>query len=84
MFVPLGYKPATPQLANVEEAHGGSPWGAGTITVSCFLFGWFQFLFGRVLIFWQGMDGKREPSVLELEMAFAQGKDLYETVSKVF
>ncbi|KAG9074357.1 flavodoxin-like fold protein [Ceratobasidium sp. 370] len=63
LFVPLGYKPAPGQLANVEEAHGGSPWGAGTIT---------------------GLDGKREPSQLELDMAFAQGKDFYETVSKPF
>ncbi|KAK2464696.1 hypothetical protein APHAL10511_003272 [Amanita phalloides] len=30
-FVPLGYKHAFAQLANITEVHGGGPWGAGTI-----------------------------------------------------
>ncbi|KAF8622977.1 hypothetical protein AX15_006575 [Amanita polypyramis BW_CC] len=30
IFVPLGYK-YTGELMNVDEVHGGSPWGAGTI-----------------------------------------------------
>jgi len=29
-FLPLGYKHAFAQLANLNEIHGGSPWGAGT------------------------------------------------------
>jgi len=29
IFVPLGYSKAFPQLANLTEVHGGSPWGAG-------------------------------------------------------
>jgi len=29
IYVPLGYKPVFPQLTNMEEVHGGSPWGAG-------------------------------------------------------
>ncbi|KAJ7624632.1 NADH-quinone oxidoreductase [Roridomyces roridus] len=29
-FVPFGYSHAFPQLSNVTEVHGGSPWGAGT------------------------------------------------------
>ena len=29
IFVPLGYKAVFPQLTNMEEIHGGSPWGAG-------------------------------------------------------
>ncbi|KAG9119380.1 flavodoxin-like fold protein [Ceratobasidium sp. 392] len=29
-YVPLGYKNAFGQLANLNEIHGGSPWGAGT------------------------------------------------------
>ncbi|KAF7714638.1 NAD(P)H dehydrogenase (quinone) [Penicillium ucsense] len=29
-FVPLGYKTTFPHLTNLEEVHGGSPWGAGT------------------------------------------------------
>ncbi|RLN32724.1 hypothetical protein BBJ28_00001967 [Nothophytophthora sp. Chile5] len=28
-FVPLGYR--APELFNMEEIHGGSPWGAGTL-----------------------------------------------------
>ncbi|KAE8371721.1 flavo protein-like protein [Aspergillus bertholletiae] len=30
IYVPLGYKTVFGQLANLEEVHGGSPWGAGT------------------------------------------------------
>jgi NAD(P)H dehydrogenase (quinone) len=37
IYVPLGYKTVFPQLANLEEIHGGSAWGAGTFAVS-FLF----------------------------------------------
>jgi NAD(P)H dehydrogenase (quinone) len=29
MFVPLGYR--NPALFNMDEVHGGSPWGAGTL-----------------------------------------------------
>lgn len=32
-FVPLGYKHTMPLLANLTEAHGGSPWGAGAFAV---------------------------------------------------
>lgn len=30
IFVPLGYADSFPLLANLEEVHGSSPWGAGT------------------------------------------------------
>ncbi|EEB95358.1 hypothetical protein MPER_05683 [Moniliophthora perniciosa FA553] len=30
VYVPMGYKNAFGQLANLEEIHGGSAWGAGT------------------------------------------------------
>ncbi|OJK01098.1 hypothetical protein ASPACDRAFT_77992 [Aspergillus aculeatus ATCC 16872] len=30
VYVPLGYKTVFGQLANLNEVHGGSPWGAGT------------------------------------------------------
>jgi len=30
IYVPLGYKTTFGQLANLNEIHGGSPWGAGT------------------------------------------------------
>ncbi|KZV92511.1 NADH-quinone oxidoreductase [Exidia glandulosa HHB12029] len=32
IYVPLGYKHAFPQLTNIAEVHGGSPWGAGTFS----------------------------------------------------
>ncbi|KAF8638986.1 hypothetical protein AX17_001818 [Amanita inopinata Kibby_2008] len=31
IFVPLGYSKTFAQLTNIEEVHGGSPWGAGTL-----------------------------------------------------
>jgi len=34
IFVPLGYATAFPQITNLSEVHGGSPWGAGTYAVS--------------------------------------------------
>ncbi|OBT72246.1 hypothetical protein VF21_08198 [Pseudogymnoascus sp. 05NY08] len=34
IYVPLGYKPAFAQISNLEEVHGGSPWGAGTYAAS--------------------------------------------------
>ena len=63
IFVPLGYKHTFPLAANLEEPHGGSPWGAGSFA---------------------GADGSRQPSQIELDMAIAQGKSFYETVSKAF
>jgi len=30
IYVPLGYAPAFGPLTDLEEVHGGSPWGAGT------------------------------------------------------
>ncbi|MCJ1301908.1 Minor allergen Alt a 7 [Hypocenomyce scalaris] len=32
IYVPLGYKTAFPILADLSEARGGSPWGAGTFS----------------------------------------------------
>lgn len=34
VYVPLGYKQTIGQLGNLSEVHGGSPWGAGTVSVS--------------------------------------------------
>lgn len=34
IYVPLGYKNVFPELTNLEEPHGGSPWSAGTIAGS--------------------------------------------------
>ncbi|CDF90148.1 ZYBA0S06-01772g1_1 [Zygosaccharomyces bailii CLIB 213] len=30
LYIPLGYRDVFAELGNVEEVHGGSPWGAGT------------------------------------------------------
>lgn len=30
IYVPLGFKTVFQELSNLEEVHGGSPWGAGT------------------------------------------------------
>lgn len=32
IYVPLGYKTTFSLLSNLEEIHGGSPWGAGTFS----------------------------------------------------
>ena len=34
IFVPFGYAKAFAQLTDLSEAHGGSPWGAGTFAKS--------------------------------------------------
>ncbi|KAI0346944.1 NADH-quinone oxidoreductase [Trametopsis cervina] len=34
LFVPLGYSRSFAQLTNLDEVHGGSPWGAGTLASS--------------------------------------------------
>lgn len=34
IYVPLGYKHTFPLTTNLEEVHGGSPWGAGTFSNS--------------------------------------------------
>ncbi|KAF8316105.1 NADH-quinone oxidoreductase [Clavulina sp. PMI_390] len=61
IFVPLGYKNSFEQLHNLDEVHGGSPFGAGTFSK---------------------LDGSRQPSPLELEVAGIQGKIFHETLAK--
>jgi len=34
LYVPFGYSHAFPQISNLDEVHGGSPWGAGTFASS--------------------------------------------------
>ena len=34
IYVPLGYRDCFTEMANIEEVHGGSPWGAGTFAGS--------------------------------------------------
>lgn len=38
IFVPLGYKTVFNYFGDISEVRGGSPWGAGTFTVSFNLF----------------------------------------------
>jgi len=33
-YIPLGYSKAFPQITNLTEVHGGSPWGAGCYAAS--------------------------------------------------
>lgn len=33
IYVPFGYAKAFPQITDLTEIHGGSPWGAGTFAV---------------------------------------------------
>jgi NAD(P)H dehydrogenase (quinone) len=91
-FLPLGYKPAFAQLANLNEIHGGSPWGAGTFVSvpfdSFWLFVWNICVLASkaillTFLFQAGGDGSRQPTPLELEIAELQGKSFYERVSKV-
>jgi NAD(P)H dehydrogenase (quinone) len=81
IYVPLGYKPVFAQLTNLSEVHGGSPWGAGTFAVSNFLI-LFNIRLVTVKILFQGADGSRQPTDLELAIAEAQGKAFYEAVAK--
>lgn len=79
IYVPLGYKTVFPMLANLNEVHGGSAWGAGTFAVSlsrCLC----MFLLTSET---QGADGSRQPTNLELEIAHSQGKAFYGHVSRV-
>lgn len=34
IYVPLGYAKTFPQLTNLSEVRGGSPWGAGTFAAA--------------------------------------------------
>jgi NAD(P)H dehydrogenase (quinone) len=81
IYVPLGYKPVFAQLTNLSEVHGGSPWGAGTYAVSNFLI-LFNIRLVTIKILFQGADGSRQPTDLELAIAEAQGKAFYEAVAK--
>jgi NAD(P)H dehydrogenase (quinone) len=76
IFVPFGYSHAFPNMSNLDEVHGGSPWGAGTFAVGLVRG------FGRRLT-WQGPTGARQPTALELDLAETQGKMFYNTLAKV-
>jgi len=81
IFVSLGYKTTLNIQSNLDEARGGSPWGAGTYTVGTILH-WITFnLTDRLQI--QGLDGSRMPSALELELATIQGESFGQAINKV-
>lgn len=82
VYVPLGYKTVFPLLSNLNEVHGGSPWGAGTFAVSTSLLMCQLFPPNTDISVLQGADGSRQPTALELEVAEAQGKAFYETAAK--
>lgn len=67
------------QLANLSEVHGGSPWAAGTFSVSIN-----HALHQHIIInMMQGGDGSRMPSDLELEVATIQGEAFGNHIKKV-
>ena len=65
IFIPIGYQ--IPEITNLDEVHGGSPWGIHTLK-GCYL----------ILIVgagtFAGGDGSRQPTTLELGIAKSQGK----------
>jgi len=85
LFVPLGYKAAFPLLANLDEVHGGT-------LFLCFRYRSHLHESDPTLCFsgspwgagtFAGADGSRTATKLELDIAEAQGKHFWETVSKV-
>ena len=65
VFVPIGYQIS--EITNLDEVHGGSPWG--TILESNFCA---KFCLGAGT--YAGADGSRQPTPLELSVAKQQGK----------
>ncbi|CCE82543.1 Piso0_002273 [Millerozyma farinosa CBS 7064] len=61
VYVPLGYAKTFEKQANLEEVHGGSPWGAGTFAA---------------------VDGSRQPSKFELDVAYSHGELFAQTALK--
>lgn len=92
IYVPLGYKTTFGQQANLSEVHGGSPWGAGTFSVSYLSLRYPSKVTRQDehgankadLYYLQSSDGSRQPTPLELEIAVAQGKMFYETVARAY
>jgi len=83
VFVPLGYKSVFPLLTNLSEVHGGTLFflGIGTVDRSLTPSPYSGSPWGAGT--YAGADGSRQPTKLELEIAAAQGKHFWETVSKV-
>ncbi len=80
--MPLGYATAFATLAGLDEVRGGTPWGAGTFTVSCHTLG--KCTRGALTnLLSQGADGSRMPSEKEIGLAKTHGESFYKAVSKV-
>jgi len=82
IYVPLGYKTTFGILGDLSEVRGGSPWGAGTFSVSRSQVYHESRCGSEELTCFQGGDGSRSPSELELKLATEQGKAFYHHVSK--
>jgi len=93
IFVPLGYKTSFAILGDNSEVRGGSPWGAGTFSVSIPRSWSCEFAFSspsrkRIALLmtcsfhFQGGDGSRMPSQKELDLATIQGEAFYNAVKK--
>ena len=82
-YIPFGYNHSSGLLDDMREVHGGTPWGAGTFSVSLpLILVLLGFAIDQVLML-QGTDGLREPSDVELRIAEAQGQDFYEAFCKL-
>ncbi|KAJ9613248.1 flavodoxin-like fold protein [Cladophialophora chaetospira] len=80
IFVPLGYKEANEYITNLDEVHGGSPWGAGAYAVSIVIpVPRLESAADRI----KGGDGSRAVSGLEKKIAEIQGQAFFEKLSKV-
>jgi NAD(P)H dehydrogenase (quinone) len=65
IFVPIGYKIG--ELTDLNEVHGGSPWGTLTFSLAVILI-----TLGAGT--YAGLDGSRNPTTMELGIAKSQGK----------
>jgi NAD(P)H dehydrogenase (quinone) len=72
VYIPIGYQ--IPELVNLDEVHGGSPWGYIHISV--------QRLIEAGAGTFAGPDGSRRPTPLELTIARTQGKIFANYVQK--
>ena len=83
IYVPLGYKRSFHILGDLSEVTGGAPWGAGTYAVRYTLPRLYILIGVEIqLTHFQGVDGSRQPTARELELAEIQGKAFYEAVAK--
>lgn len=83
IYVPFGYSKAFKQLTDLSEVHGGKPLirviihsTKHILTTSITGSSWGAGTFA-------GVDGARQPSAREVEIANIQGKSFYEIVSRV-